>query len=174
MRNHFALVVHMLYRGSRLSHTPAEDASQSPPMRPEAPVEHDPAGSTLGPIDLVYVCGNKFLATNGYLSQVQVTYRVAGTVETGGLTLRTGPGGDPGSARPRWRRGAPGTVELYRDDVSWWRGAPNEGLSCGAPAMLGLSAAAMGTEATVGEVDGAVLLADHGGPRASCCRTGRC
>lgn len=44
----------------------------------------------LEPVDLVYICGNKFLATNATRSPVHVTYRVVGTDETGSLTLREG------------------------------------------------------------------------------------
>ena len=77
-----------------------QDASQSPQMRPEAPVESDPPGSMLRPLDLVYVCGNTFLATNATSSPVQVSYRVAGTPETGGLTLAKVPAKTRVTVRP--------------------------------------------------------------------------
>jgi galactose oxidase len=124
------------------------DRGQSPPSRPETPKDA-PEGSMLGLVDLVYVCGNKFLATNGTPSSVHVSYRVAGTEETGGVTLRGGPGGDPGYSETELETRGSGAVELYLDDELVAR-RPNEGLSCGA-AALSASAAALGTEATVGK-----------------------
>ena len=47
------------------------------------------------PFDLIYVCGNKFLATNTSRVPVQVTYRVVGSGETGNLTLPGAPVTDP-------------------------------------------------------------------------------
>ena len=79
------------------------EEGQSPPSRPEPPAEQDtPGGSMLAPLDLVYVCGNKFLATNGTHSPVQVTYRVVGTGESG--VPHAGPGA-AGGPRPQ-RAGA--------------------------------------------------------------------
>ena len=129
--------------------TSCQDASQSPPMRPEVPVEQDPAGSMLESLDLVYVCGNKFLATNATSSAVQVTYRVAGTSETGGLTLRQGPGEDPGYSETELQTENPGVVELYQDEQLVAR-RRNEGVPCGA-AAISASVAALGTEATTGK-----------------------
>lgn len=92
------------------------DSAQSPPGRPEQPSTDDPHGSNPKPVDLVYVCGNKFLATNGTTSAVHVTYRVAGTQETGGLTLREGTGGDPGYSETELETTNAGSVELYQDN----------------------------------------------------------
>ena len=73
------------------------DDSQSPPSRPEPPAGEDaPAGSMLAPIDLVYICGNTFLATNSTAKAVTVVYRVVGTDESAGLTLRPAVGDDQG------------------------------------------------------------------------------
>jgi hypothetical protein len=128
--------------------TACQDNTQSPPQRPDA-VAPAPGGSTLGPVDLVYVCGNKFLATNGTRSPVQVTYRVAGTEERGELVLREGLEGDPGYSETELETKGSGIVELYQDEVRVARRA-NEGLPCGAPA-LSASVAALGNEATVGK-----------------------
>lgn len=124
------------------------DGSQSPQPRPDVPKDA-PAGSTLAPVDLVYVCGNKFLATNRMASSIHVTYRVAGTNQTAGLTLPGGPGGDPGHSETELEVESPGTLELYMDDavVAQRR---NEGLPCGSPA-ISASVAALGSEATVGK-----------------------
>jgi galactose oxidase len=129
--------------------TACQDNSQSPVPRPEAPVATSPGGSTLGPVDLVYVCGNKFLVTNSTRSAAEVEYRVAGTNESGRLSLREGPGEDPGYSETELETAQPGTVELYRDDVRVASRA-NEGLPCGT-AAFSASMAAMGTEATAGK-----------------------
>jgi galactose oxidase len=128
--------------------TSCQDASQSPPIRPEVPVEHDPPGSMLGPLDLVYVCGNTFLATNATPSAVQVSYRVVGTSETGGLTLREGPGGDPGHSETELQTENTGAVELYQDEQLVARRL-NEGVPCGT-SPISASVASAGTEATTG------------------------
>ena len=88
----------------------------------------------LRPLDLVYVCGNKFLATNGTRSPVQVTYRVAGTDESGSLTLREGSDQDPGYSETELETSERGVVELYQDGARVAR-RRNEGTRCGAPAV---------------------------------------
>ena len=126
------------------------DDSQSPPSRPEPPQEQDgPAGSRLAPIDLVYVCGNKFLATNATPVSVHVSYRVAGTEERGGLTLREGrTNQDQGHSETELETVERGTVELYLDDERVVR-RRNEERRCGAPAFSAAMAMA-GDEATAG------------------------
>jgi hypothetical protein len=105
----------------------------------------------LEPVDLIYVCGNKFLATNSTPSQVQVEYRVTGTRETGSLTLRPGLGGDPGFSETELETSNAGVVELYHNDVRITR-RPNQSLPCGSSAMpASASIVAAGTEATVGK-----------------------
>jgi galactose oxidase len=125
-----------------------QDNGQSPPARPDAP-GGAPGTSQPGPVDLVYVCGNKFLVTNATATPVPVTYRVAGTSETGALTLPGGPGGDPGYSETELETKSPGVVELYDDDGRLARRI-NEGLACGAPAIEA-SVAVVGNEATVGK-----------------------
>jgi PKD repeat protein len=126
------------------------DDSQSPPSRPEPSREEDaPGGSMLAPIDLVYVCGNRFLATNATRKSVRVTYRVAGTDESGSLTLREGQTGqDQGHSETELETTEQGTVELYVDNERVMR-RRNEGRRCGATAMSAAVAAA-GDEATAG------------------------
>lgn len=125
------------------------DNGQSPPARPEIPPVAGPAGSALAPVDLVYVCGNKFLATNSTNAPVQVEYRVVGARESGILTLREGPGVDPGYSETELETAEPGVVELFQDDQRVAR-RPNEGLPCGTPAVSA-SVVAAGNEATVGQ-----------------------
>ena len=118
--------------------TGCRDDSQSPPSRPEPPLDQDaPAGSMLAPIDLVYICGNKFLATNATPTSVHVVYRVAGTEESGGLTLRPGLiEEDQGHSETELQTVEKGTVELYLDDERVVR-RRNEGSRCGTPGHLG-------------------------------------
>src|SRR5882724_1240421 len=126
------------------------DDAQSPPSRPEPPLGNDASeGSMLAPVDLVYVCGNKFIATNATRARVQVTYRVAGTDESGGLALREGPGTDPGYSETELETSERGVVELYVDDHRVAR-RRNEGTSCGPPA-LSASVAGVGTPESAGE-----------------------
>ncbi|MEP7227453.1 MAG: galactose oxidase-like domain-containing protein [Gemmatimonadales bacterium] len=103
----------------------------------------------LGSLDLVYVCGNKFLATNATSSAAQVTYRVVGTREAGGLTLREGPGEDPGYSETELETENPGAVELYQDDQLVAR-RQNQGIHCGMSATSA-SVVAAGAEATMGK-----------------------
>jgi galactose oxidase len=124
------------------------DGSQSPAARPDVPPTDDAEGSMTRPVDLVYVCGNKFLATNSTLSTVHVTYRVVETKETGGLTLREGTDDDPGFSETELETAQAGTVELFLDGVPVAR-RPNEQLPCGTPAIS--AAVVAGPEATVGK-----------------------
>lgn len=125
------------------------DGAQSPPSRPDGPPVEAPDGSMLAPLDLVYVCGNKFLATNSTSNQVQVEYRVSGTRETGSLTLREGPGEDPGFSETEVETTNPGVLELYHDGLRVAR-RPNQALPCGTP-VSSASVAAAGPEATAGK-----------------------
>ncbi len=125
------------------------DSGQAPPSRPESPPVAGPDGSMLDPVDLIYVCGNKFLATNSTPSQLQVEYRVAGTRETGTLTLREGTGGDPGFSETELETTNAGVVELYQDGVRITR-RPNQSLPCGSSSMSA-SVVTSGPESTMGK-----------------------
>jgi PKD repeat protein len=103
----------------------------------------------LAPLDLVYVCGNKFLVTNSTRSAVDLTYRVVGTNETGALTLRETPGGDPWFSETELETVERGAVELYRNDELVAR-RRNQGLPCGA-SPPSLAVAALRTPASAGE-----------------------
>lgn len=149
MRTNATAFGSILCAGSVLLLTSCQESAQSPAARPEVPVAIDPGGSTLAPVDLVYVCGNKFLVTNSTRTSVEVEYRVVGTDEGGRLSLREGPGEDPGYSETELETAKPGVVELYHDDVRVAR-RTNDALPCGAPA-LSASVAAMGNEATVGK-----------------------
>jgi Domain of unknown function (DUF1929)/Glyoxal oxidase N-terminus len=123
----------VLCAGAALLVNACQDSSQSPGSRPETPPGPPPESAALGPIDLIYVCGNKFLATNATGAPVQVEYRVAGTEETGTLTLAEGPDQDPAYSETELEMTQAGAVELYRDGrrVAY---RPNEASPCGASA----------------------------------------
>ncbi len=125
------------------------DTGQSPVARPEPPPPGEPEGSRVAPLDLVYVCGNKFLITNALPSAARVEYRVAGTEERASLSVEAGSGGDPGYSETEVETINTGEVELYHDDVRVAR-HPNDGVACGAPAIASAMGAA-GPEASVGK-----------------------
>jgi galactose oxidase len=120
----------VLYAGTALLVHACQDSSQSPVPRPEPPHGPPPESAALGPIDLIYVCGNKFLATNASGGPVQVEYRVSGVEETGTLTLAQGPDQDPAYSETELETTRRGSVELYLDGrrVAY---RANEGSPCG-------------------------------------------
>jgi PKD repeat protein len=122
--------------------------TQSPPDRVETSPEllsNDEPGN-LAPLDLVYVCGNKFLATNSNRTSVHLTWRVVGSSETGSITLPPGPLEDPGHSETELETAKKGSVELYRDDERVVR-RRNLNRPCGAHAVASLMAAATAAEA---------------------------
>jgi PKD repeat protein len=121
------------------------EGTQSPGSRPEPPAT-DPEGGNPAPLDLLYVCGNKFLATNATKTSVYLTFRVVGTEETGSLALPPGPEEDPGHSETELETSSRGTVELYQGDERVARRI-NEGTSCGAPAIASASLVASSPDA---------------------------
>jgi hypothetical protein len=124
----------LLLRGSTLSLllTACQDSSQAPPPRPDPPADSGFGGSMLLPVDLAYVCGNKFMVTNANPFSIEVTYRVVGTAESGVLTLTPSPGGDPGYSETELVTGQAGTIELYYEDERIAQ-RQNDGIPCSAP-----------------------------------------
>jgi Domain of unknown function (DUF1929)/Glyoxal oxidase N-terminus len=134
--------------GAALLSAGCRDDAQAPASRPEAPPEPAATGE-LAPLDLVYVCGNKFLATNATRSRVTVTYRVTGTNESGSLTLPEEPGEEPGYSESELETTERGAVELYLDgDMVARRG--NAGLPCG-PSAPSLAAAQTSSTEPLGQ-----------------------
>jgi PKD repeat protein len=133
----------LLYTSALLS--ACFDGAQSPPARPEGP-QDAPEGSMLGPVDIVYLCGNKFLVTNSTKRPAQVEYRVVGSDETGSLTLAPGPVEDPGYSETELETRARGVVELYQDGERVARRA-NQDVPCGAPPISASVAGVSGPEA---------------------------
>ena len=92
------------------------------------------------PFDLIYVCGNKFLATNTTRDPVQVTYRVVGSSETGSLTMPGAPVTDPDHTETELETVKSGAVELYQDDRQVAH-RMNQHLPCGPSASSAVMAA---------------------------------
>jgi hypothetical protein len=121
--------------------------SQGPPQGPKPPGEtEDLEGILSRPFDLVYVCGNKFLATNTSRVPVQVTYRVVGSSETGSLTMPEAPVTDPAHSETELETVERGVVELYQDNGRVAHRV-NQGLPCG-PSASSSSMSALGPEAS--------------------------
>jgi PKD repeat protein len=128
-----------------------QESSQSPPARSEQPPEEDGRSeSRLRPIDLIYVCGNKFLATNSTGSTAEVDYRVLGSGEGGRLVLSDGSDEHSGYSETELQVRGTGPVELYQDGERVAR-RRNEGKACG-PAPFSGSLAGL-TEAEAGKWD---------------------
>lgn len=108
------------------------DGPQTPGSRSEPPAGEDTGIQR--PLDLVYVCGNRFLATNSTPSALEIGYRVVGTGETGSLMLDGGTGEDPGYTETELETSTKGIVELIEDDHVVVR-RRNEGWPCGASAV---------------------------------------
>jgi len=139
----------LLFTASLLIMVGCQDTGQSPPARPEPPPPDQPEGSRVAPLDLIYLCGNKFLVTNALPSALRVEYRVVGTNEVGSLNLEAGPGGDPGYSETELETSRGGDVELYLDEVRVARGS-NDALACG-PEAVASTAGIAGVPASVGE-----------------------
>src|SRR4051794_31246584 len=87
----------LLIVANALAASACNESSQTPSERVEPPQEADgPEGILTKPVDLIYICGNRFLATNSSLKPVRVTYRVVGSTETDTLILPPGDSDDPG------------------------------------------------------------------------------
>jgi PKD repeat protein len=121
----------VLIAANVLSASACNESSQAPSGRVEPPREVEgPEGFLLKPVDLIYVCGNRFLATNSTLRPIRVTYQVSGSSETDSLTLPAGDRDDPGHTETELQTVERGAVELYRGEerVAYRR---NRGLPCG-------------------------------------------
>jgi hypothetical protein len=98
------------------------------------------------PVDLAYVCGNRFRVTNAYSVPISVTYRVVGTSETGTAELPAAPDLDPAVSEASFETHNKGTVQISLE------GKPlvareNSGVTCApaAPAPVALATTAAET-----------------------------
>jgi PKD repeat protein len=125
------------------------DSGQGPSGRPAPPVSRGERDGPLEPIDLVYICGNKFLATNQTRGVVRVTYHVVGSDESGSLTLPPASIDDEGYSETEVETVERGAVELYQgEDLQSRR--DNLGRACG-PSPSSASLAEGATSASTGE-----------------------
>jgi hypothetical protein len=84
------------------------------------------------PLNLSYVCGNRFLVSNAYGVPVSVTYRVAGSGEEGTADMPAAPPADPAVSERMIETRTKGTVQMLLN------GAPvvarrNDGVPCTPP-----------------------------------------
>lgn len=150
MCKRFRVLGAVLLVGSQLGLSACQDNSQSPSSRSEPATTAGTdtlGGSLLRPLDLIYVCGNKFLVTNATARPVQVEYRVAGTDERGALRLVEAPSEDPAFSETELETTERGVVELFLNNQKVAR-RPNEGSRCGGAAISASAVAAGGEEAT--------------------------
>ncbi len=120
-----------------------DDRSDSGPRS----AEPDPLDSGAGedaPINLTYVCGNRFILSNAHGVPVSVTYRVVGTGEEGTADLPAAPEIDPAVSETLIETHARGTVQLFLDGKALLARA-NEGALCnpagGAPPTFATASA---------------------------------
>jgi hypothetical protein len=79
------------------------------------PLPPDPDVGADAPLDLSYLCGNRFLVTNAQAVPVSVTYRVAGTGETGAIEVAAAPLEDPAVSEQEIETRTRGTVQILVD-----------------------------------------------------------
>lgn len=79
------------------------------PLPPDAEVGAD------APLDLTYLCGNRFLVTNAQAMPVSVTYRVAGTGESGVVQVSAAPDEDPAVSEAEIETRTRGAVQILVD-----------------------------------------------------------
>ena len=89
----------------------ADDRSGAGPEAAE-PLPPDVEVGADAPLDLTYVCGNRFLVTNAREVPVSVTYRVAGSGESGVVEVPAAPMEDPAVSEEEIETRTRGTVQI--------------------------------------------------------------
>jgi galactose oxidase len=84
------------------------------------------------PVDLSYVCGNRFLVSNAHDVPISVTYRVAGTNEEGTVEVPAAPPIDPAISEEFFETRTSGTVQIALNGKPLVARA-NGALPCAAP-----------------------------------------
>jgi galactose oxidase len=82
--------------------------------RVDEPVPAD-VDAGLAPVDLSYVCGNRFLVSNSHEVPISVTYRVGGTGEEGTVKVPAAPSIDPAISEELIETRTKGTVQIFLD-----------------------------------------------------------
>ena len=122
----------------------AEDRSSAGPGAGD-PLPLDVEVGEDAPLDLTYLCGNRFLVSNARNVPVSVKYRVAGSGEDGVADVAAAPLEDPAVSEHMIETRTRGTVQIFLDGRPVVARA-NEGTPC-TPAPPASAALAAGTEA---------------------------
>jgi len=109
----------------------------------------DPTIGEDAPINLSYVCGNRFLILNARSMPVTVSYRVAGSEEERTVSIAAAPLSEPAATEYAIETRAPGTVQLFVDN-RFVVARENEGVPC-TPQIDAASPMASATSGTTGE-----------------------
>ena len=94
-----------------------------------------PADAEVGedaPVDLTYVCGNRFLVSNAHGVPISVTYRVAGSSEEGTVEVPAAPPDDPAVSEEAFEIRTAGTVQIFLEGKPLVARA-NGGVPCAPP-----------------------------------------
>jgi galactose oxidase len=118
----------------------AEDPSHAGP-RIEDPLPADVEVGDDAPVDLSYLCGNRFLISNAHDVPVSVTYRVAGSSEEGSAEVPAAPSEDPAVSEQIIETRHGGTVQIFLDGQPLVARANGNVPCMSAPAVSGLVAA---------------------------------
>ena len=125
----------------------AEERSGAGP-EPADPLPPDAEVGADAPLDLTYLCGNRYLVTNARTVPVSVAYRVAGSGESGVVELPAAPLEDPAVSEQEIATRTRGTVQILVDGRHVVARA-NEGVPCTpAPAPSASLVAAAGESGT--------------------------
>jgi hypothetical protein len=96
------------------------------------PAEPEPNVNEVGedaPINLSYVCDNRFIVSNTYSVPISVTYRVGGSTEEGSAEVAAAPAMDPAASEQTIETRTKGTVQLFHEGKPVVARA-NEGIPC--------------------------------------------
>jgi hypothetical protein len=80
---------------------------------PADPPPTDPDIGNSAPVNLTYVCGNRFVISNARTVPITVTYRVTGTEEEGAVDLAAAPRIDPALTERTIELHGAGAVQLF-------------------------------------------------------------
>jgi galactose oxidase len=123
----------------------ADDRSSAGPAVGD-PLPVDVEVGADAPLDLTYLCGNRFLVSNARNVPVSVTYRVAGSGEEGMADVAAAPLEDPAVSEHTIETRTRGTVQVFLDGKPVVARA-NEGTPCTPAPAASAALVASGTEA---------------------------
>lgn len=123
----------------------SEERSSAGPRPPEA-APTDPELGDDAPINLAYVCGNRFVVTNAQGFPITVTYRVEGSEEEGTADLAAAPRMDPAITEQTIEVRTTGAVQLFAGG-RFVVARANGGAPCLTDAASPVLASVTGTEA---------------------------